>query len=284
MLENSQRERLLDRLSTPPSGGRLILEAAKYSPVRKVESRGGGNVITSLQSRKMQRPVATESRHLEFPVAVSLEHDPDVLEYFPQPSRLKFDVIDADGEIHALDHTPDFLVITERELWFLECKHWGKLEHLARRYPWRYQLDADRRWRAPLSENWLAERGIGYRIQTDRDIPQRRIENTLFLEDYLDPSAPECPVDVALRVRDALTVDATLYLGELYEKAECRPDDAFKLIADGLLVAEMDHAALSQPGNCRVFLDTAVRNFERVRRQPAPSPCRAYSMSRLAPG
>ena len=96
------------------------------------------------------------------------------------------------------------------------------------------------------------------------------MENTLFLEDFLDPSAPPCPVEVALRVRDALVADASLYLAELYEKAECRPDDVLKLIADGQLVAEMDFAPLSEPTICRVFRDTAVRDFEQARRQPAP--------------
>ena len=79
MLEKSQRERLLDRLGTPPAGQRLILDAAKFAPVRKVKSKGGGNVIGSFQSLKMQQPIETESRHLEFPIAVSLEHDPEVL-------------------------------------------------------------------------------------------------------------------------------------------------------------------------------------------------------------
>ena len=268
MLEKPQRERLLDRLGTPAAGMRLIVDAVKYAPVRKVASCGGGNVITPFQSHKMQRTVETESRHLEFPAAVSLEHDPAVLEYYPQPSQLKFEVIDADGEIHAIDHTPDFLVVTEREVWFLECKPWSKLEKLAQRYPWRYQLDPDNRWRAPLIEQWLAARGIGYRIQSDHDIPQRRIENTLFLEDYLDPSAPPCPAEVAVRVQDALVADATLYLAELYDKADCRPDEVFKLIADGQLVAEMDFAALNEPTRCRVFRDSAVRDFERARQRP----------------
>ncbi|AXE34652.1 Mu transposase C-terminal domain-containing protein [Chromobacterium phragmitis] len=270
MLEKPLRERLLDRLGTPAAGMRLIVDAVKYAPVRKVASCGGGNVITPFQSHKMQRTVETESRHLEFPAAVSLEHDPAVLEYYPQPSQLKFEVIDADGEIHAIDHTPDFLVVTEREVWFLECKPWSKLEKLAQRYPWRYQLDPDNRWRAPLIEQWLAERGIGYRIQSDRDIPQRRIENTLFLEDYLDPSAPPCSAEVAMRVQDALVAEGTLYLAELYDKADCRPDEVFKLIADGLLVAEVDFSALSEPTRCRVFRDTAVRDFERARQRPAP--------------
>lgn len=270
MLEKFQRERLLDRLGLPAAGQRLVLDAVKYSPVRKVASKGGGNVITPYQSHKMQRTIETESRHIEFPAAVSHEYDPDVLEYYPQPCRLKFEVIDANGEIHAIDHTPDYLLIAEHGVVLEERKPWSKLESLARRYPWRYQLDPDNRWCSPLIEQWLADKGVGYRIRTDRDIPQRRIENILFLEDYLDPAAPPCPVDIALRVRDALIEDAVLHLAELYEKADCRPDDVFKLIADGLLVADVDYTPLEDPMRCRVFRDTAVRDFEHARRLHAP--------------
>ena len=149
--------------------------------------------------------------------------------------------------------------------WFLECKPWSKLEKLAQRYPRRYQLDHDKCWRAPLIEHWLAERGIGYRIQSDRDIPQSRIENTLFLEDYLDPSAPPCPVDAELRAREALAADAAQYLAELYEKAECRPDDAFKLIAYGQLVAEIDYASLSLPARRSTIASSCTSAFSTPR-------------------
>jgi putative transposase len=60
MLDTPQRERVLDRLGLPAAGRRLILDAAKYAPVRKVSSKGGGNVLTPYQSLKMQRTVETE--------------------------------------------------------------------------------------------------------------------------------------------------------------------------------------------------------------------------------
>lgn len=270
MLENSQREQLLDRLGLPITGRRLVLDAAKYAPVRQVRSKGGGNVITPYRSCKMQRTIETESRHFEFPAAVSHEYDPGVLEYYPQPCRLKFEVIDTDGEIHQIDHTPDYLVIGERAVVLEERKPWSKLEGLARRYPWRYQLGPDGTWYAPLIEAWLADRGIGYRIRSERDIPQRRIENVLLLEDYLHPAAPPCPVNIAQDIHEALAEDAVLYLAELYEKLDCRPDDVFKLIADGLLVSDIDVAPLEEPHRCRVFRDTAVREFEHARLRPVP--------------
>lgn len=270
MLETPQREQLLDRLGIPITGRRLVLNAAKFAPVRQVRSKGGGNVITPYQSLKMQRTVETESRHIEFPAAVSHEYDPEVLEYYPQPCRLQFEVIDGEGEIHKIDHTPDFLVICEGLVFLEERKPWSKLEGLRRRQPWRYQLGPDGYWYAPLIERWLSERGIGYRIRTERDVPQRRIENILLLEDFLHPSAPPCPVDVAQRVHEALAEDAVLYLAELYKKLNCQADDVFKLIADGMLVSDIDVAPLEDPHRCRVFRDTAVRAFEHARLRPVP--------------
>lgn len=270
MLASSDRMRLLDRLGLPPAGQKLIADAGRLAPVRPVASKGGGNVITTYQSRKMQRPIDTESRHIEFPAAVRLEHDPDVLEYYPQPFQVRFECIDADGEIHQVDHTPDFLVIQEREVWVEEWKPHSKLVRLAQRYPWRYQIDPEGRCRAPLIEQWFAERGLGYRILSDRDIPRRRIENILFLEDYLHPAASACPVDVEIAVRDALCEQATMYLAEMLETVGCRSDDLFKLIADGSLVAEIDTQSLNEPSRCRVFRDTAVREFELQRRAQKP--------------
>ncbi|NYT66870.1 DDE-type integrase/transposase/recombinase [Alcaligenaceae bacterium] len=269
MLEKAQRERLLDLLDIPAAGRRLILDAVKNSPVRAVKSRGG-NVLTYFQSRKMRRSIGTESRHLEFPAAIQHEYSDNVLEYFAQPCQLKFEVTDSDGEVHAIDHIPDFLVVTERGVWFEEWKPWAKLESRARRTPWRYVLDADDRWSSPLIEQWLAERGIGYRICTDHDIPQRRVENILYLEDYLDPDAPPCPLNVAAQISEALATEPMMSLAALYEQIPCRPEDALKLIADGELVADLDGAPLSEPMRCRVFRDKAVRSFELARLAPRP--------------
>jgi hypothetical protein len=272
VLDRSQRDSLLDRLDIPITGKLIVQEAAKYAPVRPVVSRGG-NVNTVYQSWKMQREIRTESRNLEFPGGVEHEHDRDVLEFYPQPCRLKFEVIDDQGEIHQIDHIPDFLVITGKRLTLEEWKSEAKLEGLAIKQPWRYQRDADGNWYSPYIENWLGDRGIRYRIRTDASISRRSLENTLFIEDYLHPSAEHCPIDAAARIQETLSQEAVLYLAELYEKAECRPDDVFKLIADGMLISDFDGASLSEPNRFRVFRDHAVRDFEKARHaQPTRVP------------
>ncbi len=270
MLEKSRRNELFNALGLPPAGQRLVMDAARHAPVRRVSSKGGGNVISFLQSRKMGCAIVTESRHLEFPAAVALEHNPDVLEYFAQPVRLQFDVMDGAGQSHHIDHIPDFLVVTEQRIWLRECKPQARLARLAQRYPWRYRFHPDHGWHAPLIEAWLAERGLGYEIFTEEQLSQRWVENTLLLEDYLALDCPPCPVDVTLRVHQLLAAHPYLYLAELYEQAHCKADDVFKLIADGQLITDMEEASLTEPTRCRVYRDRAVRQFESCRHAPVP--------------
>ena len=265
-------DNLLDRLNIPTAGRNIVKEAVKSAPVRAVASHGS-NVITVYQSWKMLCEIRTESRNFEFPAGVEHEHNHNVLAYYPQSCRIKFEFIDDQGEIHQIDHIPDFLVITEKELTLEEWKSEAKLEGLARKQPWRYKQDSEGNWYSPCIENWLGERGIRYRIRSEASISRHRLENTMFIEDYLHPSAEACPVDVAARIKETLAQEAVLYLAELYEKAECRPDDVFKLIADGLLIADFDGASLAEPNRFRVFRDHAVRDFENARHaKPAREP------------
>ena len=80
---------LFDRLGTPAKGRRSVEKARKEAPVRDIQSNSS-NVITWYSSKKMGRAIGTESRTCEFPAVVQFEHDPLVLEYYPQPCYLNF--------------------------------------------------------------------------------------------------------------------------------------------------------------------------------------------------
>lgn len=268
MLDPNQRLRFLDQLGIPAEGRRITLNAIKFSPVRKVSSKGGGNVPSIFQSHKMQREIRTESHRIEFFAGVGYELDPEVLEFYPQPCRLKFEVIDPDGEIHQIDHTPDFMVMRTDGIFLVEWKSESALQSLARKRPWRFKQTPDGTWYSPLIEQWLAQRGIRYLVCSDQQIPRQRMENLTFLEEYFHPAAEDCPIDAALRIQSALKEEPYLFLSELYEKANCRPDDAFKLMADGDLIGEIDSRPLNDPRHFRVFRDEAVRAFEYARRRP----------------
>lgn len=146
MLSNAQLVDLFDHLGTPPAGRKLVQEARVHAPVRKVASRGG-NVITYVASRKMAREIATESYGIEFAAAIGFEYDERVLEFYPQPCKLRLSLVDgATGEIRAIHHTPDFLAICQDGITLEEWKSETKLNHLAEKYPYRYAPSTRSSW------------------------------------------------------------------------------------------------------------------------------------------
>jgi putative transposase len=195
MLNKEQLSNLFDQLDTPPPGRKLVQEARSQAPVRDVASTGG-NVITYMASRKMAREVATESYGIEFAAAIGFEYDEQVLEFYPQPCKLRLSLVDdSTGEIHSIQHTPDFLVIYQDNFTLDEWKSETKLIRLAEKYPYRYQRDDDGNWYSPQIEEQLAKLGIHYRIRSDASIPRRRIENLQHLADYYHPATEPCPTD-----------------------------------------------------------------------------------------
>lgn len=262
MLSKTELIQLFDTLGTPARGRELVLNSRSQAPVRDVQSRGG-NVLTALASTKMAREIYTESRTIEFPAAVLKEHDPVVREYYAQPTKLSLELVDhATGEIRNITHYPDFLVITNEGFTLEEWKSDVKLAKLAERFPYRYVKGNDGNWYAPQIEEQLSALGIGYRIQTDAQLPGKFVENTLHLADYHHTAAEPCPELELKRLHSALKEHGSLYLAELFAAPfNFRSDDILKAIADGLVVADLYREALSQPRRARVYRDAILRDF-----------------------
>lgn len=262
MLSKAQLVDLFDHLGTPPAGRKLVQEARVHAPVRKVASRGG-NVITYVASRKMAREIATESYGIEFAAAIGFEYDERVLEFYPQPCKLQLRLVDgATGEIRAIHHTPDFLAICQDGITLEEWKSETKLTHLAEKYPYRYQRDADGNWYSPQIEEQLAKLGIRYRIRSDAAIPRRRIENLQHLADYYVPAAAPCPADVLARLEAGLKEQGALHFYELLQPPySFSADQAHKAIADHLVVTDLDRESLRNPRRFRIYRDEMLREF-----------------------
>ena len=262
-LTKEQLVELFDRLSTPNSGRKLVLEARIKAPVRKVKS-SGSNVVTHLASRKMTSEVeiSTESRHIEFPAAVMHEFDSDVLEYYTQPCELRLELIDeATGEIRSIRHIPDFLVIRQDGIFLEEWKSEAKLNGLAERQPYRYVRSEDG-WFSPQIEAQLADRGIHYRLRSDREIPRRRVENLLHLADYFHPASEPCPPQQLTRLQTALAEHGFLFFSELLAAPYLfKTDHINQAIADQQVVVDLDKDDLTDVRRARVFRDTSIRDF-----------------------
>ncbi|SPB14786.1 integrase catalytic region [Caballeronia novacaledonica] len=262
MLTKAQLAELFERLGTPPAGQKLIANARIQAPVREVTSRGG-NVITVLASQKMGREIRTESRHIEFAVAVTKEHAADVLEYYAQPCELKLNLVDeSTGEFKKIQHFPDYLTVRSDGFTLEEWKSEAKLLRLADKYPYRYVRASDGQWYSPQIEQQLAERGVRYRIFSEDCIPRRRVENLLHLADYFLPGAEPLPPDSVGRLNAALAEHGALSFFELLEAPYGFSADFLnQAIADDLIATALDQETLADKRAFFLYRDAALRDL-----------------------
>jgi len=138
MLQPSQFQQWCQRLQLPPATCDLIARLRTAPPARRVQSRAH-NVSGRYPSRKMGATIQFESHKVELWAVYTMEHDPQVLEYFDQPPAFKLHYRSASGRKVTVWHTPDFFVLrADRAGW----EEWKTAEHLrvlAHTQPHRYQ-------------------------------------------------------------------------------------------------------------------------------------------------
>ncbi|KVR40736.1 Mu transposase C-terminal domain-containing protein [Burkholderia multivorans] len=273
MLSKSQLGELFERLGTPPAGRKLITNARLHAPVRDVTSRGG-NVITVLASQKMARDIRTESRHIEFAVAVTKEHAKDVLEYYAQPCELRLHLIDeATGEVKKIQHFPDYLTIGSDGFTLEEWKSEARLLRLAEKYPYRYVRSSDGQWCSPQIEKQLADLGVRYRVCSEDCIPRRRVENLLDLADYFLPSAEPLPPESVGRLNAALADEGALSFFELLDAPYGFSADFLnQVIAQNLVATALDQEPLADKRAFFLYRDAALRDLLITNRRPGQIP------------
>jgi putative transposase len=261
MLDKIQLTNLFDKLGTPDKGRQLIQNARIQAPVAPPTVQGG-SVATILSSKKMGREIRTETRHIEFPAAVTKEHADDVIEYYERPCELKLPLVDeSTGEIRNVRINPNFLTIREDGFTLEEWKSEAKLARLAEKYPWFYSKGSDGQWYAPQIEKQLAELGIRYRVFSDASIPRRRVDNLLYLADYLHLAEP-CPDDVLTRLHNALQEHGSLTFMELLGAPhEFDADFLNRAIAGNRVATDLDSQSLGDKRTFRLYRDEALRDF-----------------------
>ena len=167
------------------TGARSIIDRIRSSePARRV---GGGksNMAGRYPSRKMGRTIQFESHRLEFAVALELEDDERVLEYYDQPCQIPLTYHAVSGRRISVMHTPDFFVLRSDSAGWEECKTDEQLAALAQKSPHRYQTSPDGAWRCPPGEDYAASFGLYYRIRRSSQIDWVLQRNLCFLDDYL---------------------------------------------------------------------------------------------------
>lgn len=273
MLDLVQLRSLFEELGTPAPGRKAIEEARRSAPVRQVRSNSK-NVITRFFSRKMDRMVDTESRTVEYPAVVMYEHDSKILEYYAQPMVLDLKWKGpSDKKPSRVPHTPDFLLIREDGFWVEEWREEARLEALSTKSPGRY-LKVNGQWQYPAAEEYLRERGIGYRLRSADEHPRIYIQNLIFLADYLAPSCPELDGARLLAIQSQFRDHAAIPLLHLLERGKAKgsehpgvdqfsSDDVYKAIADQELCFNLKEDLLSDTHRVMVYRDTPAMELGR---------------------
>ena len=280
MLSFIELNNLFDRLGTPSAGRRLVEKARREAPVRDIQSNSG-NVITWYCSRKMGGlSIGTESRTVEFPAVIQYEHNPLVLEYFPQPCKLDLIMTGIGGIKSRVPHIPDFLIILEDQILIEEWREEKRLEKLAKKHPSRF-IKKDDGWHYPIVEEQLAEMGITYRLRSADEHPRQYVQNLIFLSDYL--SSASLPVDQKKIniLQNVLAEKGVLTLTDLMKSAESinvspvdetgesivdadwliTADDVYKAIADGQIAFDLMNDDIAETHRARVYRDKTMLAF-----------------------
>lgn len=242
-----------------PSARAFIERVRMDMPARRV---GGGtkNVANRFASRKMGFVVQAESENPEFAYVTTLEHDPDVLEFYDQPETLSVEARDKNGRKIVKPYTPDFLVLTaSRGPVLVECKRDEFVEKRLEKNDPNWWVDPQGGVHYEPGRRWAESQGLAFRLVRSSDIPARRVQNLQMLADYYLPEAVPPADEARSRVLAALLSPPWRSRRQLLDADPAITADALNwMIAHGELYVDLDRQVLADDVRTLIFRDRAA--------------------------
>lgn len=264
LLNETELERLFDEWKTPAAGRKLIRRIREDGPVRQLQYRYDG-VRTRYMSKKMGRPLLAESRTCEFPGIYLRDHDPETVELWPQPCKLDIEVRGPKGGATRLQHTPDLFLI-EHGFIIEEWRERPRLVRLAAEHPDRFYCDEQGRWHYRQVEEYLAERGIEYRLRCSDEHPRVLLSNLQFLEDYsLETSIP-VPIEEQERLVRLMQEHHKIAHLSLVHEHGFKADHVFQLVLTGDVYVNLEETALRNTGELIIYRTESVARADAILR------------------
>ena len=269
MLSNERKLHLFINQNIPLVGRKLVERIRTSEPVRRV---GGGthNVVTRFASKKMGCVIQAESHKGELPRLYRWEHDPATHEFYDQPSQVKLSYKSASGKKTTHLSTPDFFLIQEAWMGWIECKPLAELEKSYQSGCDRFIPDGHGGWRCPPGETFAAKYGLGFQVLANEDTNWMLVRNLEFLSDYLSPDCPVPDIDVQHAIRSAFGAERWTLLASLLNSEGVTADSLYSLIAWGKLFFDIEHEILAEPiftNICRDELSYQVYRGEKFGRR-----------------
>ena len=264
MLSDEEWLQLCERLGLSEQAQAVITEIRSSPPSRRVRSTAG-NVSVRYPSRKMGVTIQAESHRNELAGIYEKEHDPETLEYYDQPPRIKLRYVAKSGRQVGVLHTPDYFVIRTDSAGWEEWKTEEELVRLAEQMPHRYVRGKDGRWCCPPGEQHAEPLGLFYRVRSSAEIDWVFQRNMLFLEDYLRADCPPVSQEIRAVLLALVTDQPGIALDELLRSAVgINSDDIYSLIASEQLCVDVCAAPLVEPERVYVFGDAETARARAV--------------------
>lgn len=264
MLTESELQQLYQRLDLSRQARKIIEEIRSSPPIRRVNNRAG-NVSVRYPSRKMGCVIQAESHKNELAGVYEKEHDPQTLEYYDQPCRIKLEYEAKSGRRVGVIHTPDYFVIRTDGVGFEEWKTEEELRSLAEKMPHRYQRDETGHWRCPPGEQYAEQYGFFYRVRSSAEIGWIFQRNLRFMEDYLRLDQVEVTESATAEVLNLIREQPGLHLKELLAQVRlASSDDIYRLIVLEQIYVDLHHLPLAEADRLPVFLDIETARAYRV--------------------
>lgn len=253
MFDENQLQDWLCKLECSDEAKDYINLVRVSEPSRSVQG-GRGNVRGTYPSRKMGRTIQFESHRNELAFILSLEFDPEIIEYWDQPPTLKLRYLTESNKPHAVYYTPDFFVIKATGAGWVECKTESDLLKLSRNQN-RYYFDEER-WRCPPGEALAVQNGFFFQVYSSDETNWIYLRNITFLEDYVSNDAfPD--LELSERIRSLVSLKSGISLSELLpmcQRLKIPADFIYRLIALQILYVDLESVLLTQPSNVYIFI------------------------------
>lgn len=259
-------ELLCLKLKLSQSAIDIVTKIRTSPPVRLVQG-GRNNVKGRYPSRLMGVTIQFESHTCELPIIYLLEHvENDVREYYDQPYTFKIEYTNRTGRNVTVPYTPDFFIIHETYIEFLQCKTEEELRKVAKDRPGFFVLDKDGRWRCPPAEGALAQYGFSHRIISSAEIDLTLYNNIIFFEDYLHANTAPVSATICSSVLQMLRVAGRITLDELLNLTFTfggTADDIYTLMAQGELYVDLTAELLTDRKYVWIYLDKETAELHR---------------------
>lgn len=256
MLTQEKLEALMIRRGLSQQARAVVERIRSEQPSRRVQS-GSGNVACRYASKKMGCVIQAESHTCELPAIILWEHHEEVYEFYDQCPKIRLSHIDGNGVRRGYNTTPDFFVIAENFIGWVECKTESWLHQKIRES--NVYSYSDQKWRCPPGEEFAARYGLNFSVWVDTSVNQIFLGNIQFLSDFLDVDAPSVSPKMEREILDSFGSCNSILLKDLISNFDgIRSGAIYKLIADRKLFFNWQIDSVSEARFTRVFRDERV--------------------------